>query len=178
MGRTGAVMEIMIPTILEQKVTGKAAKRSYAAITRKFSEPAPGPLALHLPPDPAVLKSLPYDAFHPLGVERKRAETIRLACSYASRLEAASAMDPETARARLTALPGLGDWTAAIVARAAFGDPDAVETGDYHLPDTIAWHLAGEERADDARMLELLAPFAGHRGRAIRLIEAGGSYAP
>lgn len=178
MGRTGAVMEILVPTILEQKVTGKAAKRSYTAITRAHSEPAPGPLALHLPPDPLTLKELPYHAFHPLGVERKRAETIRLACSYASRLEAASAMAPDEARTRITALPGLGDWTAAIAARVAFGDPDAVETGDYHLPDTIAWHLAGEERGDDARMLELLAPFAGHRGRAIRLIEAGGGYAP
>lgn len=178
MGRTGAVMEIALPTILEQKVIGRAAKRSYAAITRAFSEPAPGPLALLLPPDPGVLKEIPYHRFHPLGVERKRAETIRVACSYAARLEAAASMDRPAARARLTALPGLGDWTAAIVERVAFGDPDAVETGDYHLPDTIAWHLAGEERADDARMLELLAPFAGHRGRAIRLIEAGGGYAP
>jgi 3-methyladenine DNA glycosylase/8-oxoguanine DNA glycosylase len=166
MGRTDAVMEIMIPTILEQKVTGKAAKRSYA------------PLALHLPPDPAAMKELPYHAFHPLGVERKRAETIRLACSYADRLEAAASMNREQARTRLTALPGLGDWTAANVARVGFGDPDAVETGDYHLPNTIAWHLAGEERGDDPRMLELLAPFAGHRGRVIRLIEAGGNYAP
>jgi hypothetical protein len=32
--------------------------------------------------------------------------------------------------------------------------------------------LAGEPRGDDARMLELLAPYAGQRGRVIRLLEA------
>jgi 3-methyladenine DNA glycosylase/8-oxoguanine DNA glycosylase len=60
----------------------------------------------------------------------------------------------------------------------AMGDPDAVPVGDYHLPSMVAWSLAGEPRADDARMLELLEPYRGHRGRVIRLLVAGGSAAP
>ena len=57
--------------------------------------------------------------------------------------------------------------------RSAFGDPDAVSVGDYHLPDVVAWALAGERRADDARMLELLEPYRGQRGRVQRLLEVG-----
>ena len=82
-------------------------------------------------------------------------------------------MPRDAAYARLTALPGIGQWTAAEVAMVAMGDADAVSVGDYHLPHHVAWVLAGEPRADDARMLELLEPYRGHRGRVIRLLVAG-----
>src|SRR4029453_406544 len=45
------------------------------------------------------------------------------------------------------------------------GDPDAVPVGDFHLPHLVAGALAGEPRGTDERMLEPLAPFAGHRRR-------------
>ena len=87
-------------------------------------------------------------------------------------------MTPDDARGRLTAMPGIGAWTAAEVALVALGDADAVSMGDYHLPDQVAWALAGEPRADSARMLELLERWPGHRGRVIRLIVAGSGSAP
>jgi hypothetical protein len=49
-----------------------------------------------------------------------------------------------------------------------------VPVGDYHLPNTVSWLLAGEPRGDDARMLDLLAPFAGQRGRVVRLLKGAG----
>ena len=78
---------------------------------------------------------------------------------------------PEAYR-RLQAIQGIGPWTAAEVARDALGDPDAVSVGDYHLKNHVAWVLAGDPRATDERMLELLEPYRGQRARAIRLIEA------
>jgi 3-methyladenine DNA glycosylase/8-oxoguanine DNA glycosylase len=56
----------------------------------------------------------------------------------------------------------------------ALGDPDAVPVGDLHLPHLVAWALAGEHAATDARMLELLEPFRGHRARVVRLLEESG----
>lgn len=47
-----------------------------------------------------------------------------------------------------------------------------MSVGDYHLKNQVAWVLAGEPRATDERMLELLEPYRGQRTRAIRLIEA------
>jgi 3-methyladenine DNA glycosylase/8-oxoguanine DNA glycosylase len=173
LARTGAVIEALVPSILEQKVTGAEAKRSYARIVRRYGEPAPGPFALHLPPDPARLAALPYWAFHPLGVERRRADAIRHACARAPQLERAASVPAAAARRLLMSVPGIGPWTAAEVGIAALGDADAVSVGDYHIPHHVAWVLAGEPRGSDERMLELLAPFAGHRGRVIRLIEAG-----
>jgi 3-methyladenine DNA glycosylase/8-oxoguanine DNA glycosylase len=87
-------------------------------------------------------------------------------------------MQPPEAERRLRALPGIGPWTAAEAIRSALGDPDAVSVGDFHLPHLVSWALAGEPRGDDARMLELLEPYRGHRGRAIRLLELSGIGAP
>ncbi|MEA2931676.1 MAG: hypothetical protein QOI56_461 [Actinomycetota bacterium] len=175
-GRSQAVTEALVPTILEQKVVGIEARRSYAHLVRSLGEPAPGPAGpagMRVPPSPATLAATPSYVFHRFGVERKRADAIRLACGYAARLEETVAMSPDDARRRITALPGVGPWTAAEVAMVALGDPDAVSVGDYHLPNQVAWALAGEPRADDARMLELLEPYRGQRGRVIRLILSG-----
>lgn len=177
-GRSGAVTESIVPAIIEQKVTSVEAHRSYRKLVWAHGEPAPGPLGLRLPPSPDVLASLPYHSFHPLGIERRRADTIRRACSYAHRLEEAAAMPAEAARRRLLALPGVGPWTAAVVAGAAFGDPDAVIVGDLHLPSLVSWTLAGEPDGDDARMIELLEPYAGQRARVVRLVVAGGRRPP
>jgi 3-methyladenine DNA glycosylase/8-oxoguanine DNA glycosylase len=179
--RSGAVFEAILPTIIEQKVTSGEAHDSYRRLLLAWGEPAPGPgheLGLRVPPDPRDVAARPYFAFHPFGIERRRATTVLTAAAHARRLEEASAMTPAAARRRLCALPGLGPWTAAEVALAALGDADAVPVGDYHLPNTVAWALAGEPRATDDRMLELLEPFAGHRGRAARLLTLSGLQAP
>jgi 3-methyladenine DNA glycosylase/8-oxoguanine DNA glycosylase len=151
-------------------------------------EPAPGPVALLLPPDPAAVAATPYWVFHPFGVEQRRADTLCRAAAEAARLESA-AESPEATR-RLTAIQGIGPWTAAEVVRVTHGDPDAVSVGDYHTPHTVAWALAGEVRAGsrdsapgrlseaDRRMLDLLEPFAGHRGRVCSLLEHAGLGAP
>jgi 3-methyladenine DNA glycosylase/8-oxoguanine DNA glycosylase len=109
-------------------------------------------------------------------VERRRADVIRHAASRADAIE--SAPSAGEAGRRMASLPGIGPWTVAEVRRVAFGDPDAVSVGDFHVPSTIAWALAGEPRADDSRMLELLEPYRGQRGRVQRLLEAGGIFAP
>ncbi len=175
--RSDRVFHALVPAILEQKVTGTEAFRAYAALLRAHGEQAPGPASrLLVPPEPRTLAGLPYHAFHPLGVERRRADVIRNAAARTAWLEAAT--DAPDATRRLTALPGIGVWTAAEVVRSAFGDPDAVSVGDYHVPNMVAWALAGEPRADDARMLELLEPYRGQRGRVQRYLEVGGVNAP
>jgi 3-methyladenine DNA glycosylase/8-oxoguanine DNA glycosylase len=187
--RTGRLFTHLVPTVLEQKVTGKEAGRSYLRIVRHFGEPAPGPLeGLLLPPDPAAVAAAPYWVFHPFGVEQKRADALRRVAAEAARLEAAP--DAATATARLTAIPGIGPWTAAEVVRLAYGDPDAVTVGDYHLPHHIVHALTGAPRAGsrhsrpgelspaDARMLELLAPFRGQRARVCQLLLATAGPAP
>ena len=178
--RTLAVIESLVPAILEQKVTSDEAHRATIGLIHVHGEPAPGPAEwrLRLPPVPATLAALPYYAYHPFGIERRRAELIRRVASRASWFEAIVDLPLPDAYARLTAVPGIGPWTAAEVGVRALGDADAVSVGDFHLPNLVAYALAGEPRGNDARMLELLEPYRGQRARVMRLLELSGIRAP
>jgi 3-methyladenine DNA glycosylase/8-oxoguanine DNA glycosylase len=189
-GATDRVMESLVPAICEQKVTGTEAHRAWRAIVHRFGTPAPGPWEAATPsavaaasrvwlvPEPATLARVPYYEFHPAGLEQRRAEVIKRVAARAAWLEAAGSLAPGEALARFTTNPGVGPWTAAETARSAFGDADAVSVGDFHIPHTVSWALAGEVRGTDARMLELLEPYRGQRGRAVRLLELAGITAP
>ena len=177
-GRTGAVLEALVPAILEQKVTGIEARRGYRGIIARWGEPAPGPFGLRLLPRPEILAAIPYYELHVLGIERRRADLIRIVGARAARFEEVVTLPREDAYRRLRALPGIGPWTAAEVAVRALGDADAVSVGDFHLPNMVAFALAGEPRGTDERMLELLEPYRGQRGRVIRLLEASGIRPP
>jgi 3-methyladenine DNA glycosylase/8-oxoguanine DNA glycosylase len=174
-------VEALVPAVLEQKVTGTEAWRGFRGLIRGWGEPAPGPYGargLRLQPEPAVIAAIPYHALHPLGIERRRADLVRRVASHAARFEEVLAMDHDGAEARLRALPGIGPWTAAEVLLRAAGDPDAVSVGDFHLPNVVAFALAGEIRGTDTRMLELLKPWRGHRARVVRLLELSGLRPP
>ena len=177
-GKTARVYEAIVPAILGQKVTNREARLSSARLVRKYGEPGPGPTELRLLPDPATLAGLSYWDLHPMGIERKRAEILREAARRAQRLEEIMGLDRGRAKERLIALRGIGPWTAGHVMGIAWGDPDAVPVGDFHLPNTVAFALAGEARADDERMLELLEPYRGDRRRVVLLIKGAGIKAP
>lgn len=174
---SGAVYEAAVRAVLEQLVSGLEAMRSWNALCRALGEPAPGPVRLHLPPAPAVLAAQPLYAFPPFGVEQKRARALKAVAKAAARLDAPG-LSREALRARLVALPGVGPWTAAQVLHEATGDPDAISVGDYNLKHTVVFAFTGAPRGTDEEMLELLAPFAGHRARVVRLIFAAGITAP
>jgi 3-methyladenine DNA glycosylase/8-oxoguanine DNA glycosylase len=178
MGRSEAVFETAMLVTLEQRVVTREAWASWRLFVRALGEPAPGPFpGLWVPPAAERIVRTPYHVFHRFGVERRRADVIRRLGVVARRLEETASMTCEAAYQRLRAISGVGPWTAARIGLIALGDPDAVPVGDLHLPHLVASALAGERRGSDERMLELLEPFRGHRGRAIRLIMAG-AHAP
>lgn len=176
--RTGAVTEALVASVLEQRVTTYEARRAQHQLVARWGEPAPGPADLRLPPDPEVLAGLAYYDLHVLGVEKKRAGTVRRVAAGARRLDALAMLPPSEGHRRLCDVAGVGPWTAAEVARVALGDPDAVPVGDVHLPRDLTWVLTGEAVDDDDAMLAALEPFAGQRGRVIALVGAAGLRAP
>ena len=178
LGRTQLVFESLLPTILEQKVPGVEAWRSYGRLVRDLGEPAPGPVSLLLQPQPRRLLMTPYWTVHRFGIERRRFAVIQAAAGHANRVEQTVTMLPADARQLLMRLSGIGPWSAAEVSAVALGDRDIVSLGDYHLPHQVAWALAGEPRGSEIRMLELLEPYRGHRARVIRLLTLGGIQAP
>ncbi|MCL8016398.1 DNA-3-methyladenine glycosylase 2 family protein [Streptomyces sp. AS02] len=174
--RTGLVMESLIPSVLEQKVTTDEAYRAWRLLVRKYGEPAPGPAPgrMCVMPDAETWRLIPSWEWHRAGVDNKRASTILRAVRVAARMEEAVRMPPAEAQGRLELVPGVGPWTSAEVVQRSHGAADAVTVGDLHLPGIVGFALAGDRDADDSVMLELLEPYAGQRHRAARLILLSG----
>lgn len=173
MGRTEAVFEAAMGIVLEQRVASPDAWRSWRALVFALGERAPGPLAgLWVPPSPSVIARTPYEVFHRFGIERRRSEILRRMAVVAARLEECLSLPLADAYARLAAVPWIGPWTRGRLGLVAFGDADAVVVGDLHLPHAVCLALAGEHRGTDERMLELLEPYRGQRGRVVRLLLA------
>ena len=178
-GASGSLYHELLPTIIGQRITVGEAYRQWSDLCRELGEPAPGPFeGLLLPPAPDVLAATPSWSLHPLGIERKRAEPLIEVARHPRKLWSWAELPPEDAATMLGRLRGIGEWTIGSVLGPAMGDPDAVAVGDYHLKNTVAWALAGEARATDERMMELLEPYRGQRGRVTRLLKMNGNGAP
>lgn len=179
LARAPRLVELLARLVLQQKVSGKEAARGWCSLVSHFAPPAPGPFpALRLPLGAESLARVPPAAYPALGVLARQGETLRRLALHARRIEEAAALPHAEAARRLRAVPGLGPWTVGSTLLLGMGCADAVPLGDLHLPGLVGFALAGEPRADDARMLELLAPFAGQRGRAVRWILAGAALPP
>ena len=180
-GASGNLYHHLLPTVLGQRITGGEAVRQWARLCRELGDTAPGPTdvvqGLRLPPAPASLHRRPAWWFHPLGVEAKRARALTEVARHADHCWSWAAGGTDLATGKLAMIPGVGPWTVGSVLGPALGDPDAVPVGDFHFPHAVAWALAGEPRADDDRMLELLEPYRGQRGRVLAAVlrTAGGA---
>lgn len=179
LGATGRVWDALVPAVLEQKVTGIEARRSWRELCRWFGEPAPGPApaGLRVPPTPRAVLSIVDWKWHRAGVDLSRRRALIFAAQVAHRLERAAELAGAEGRALLRKVPGIGVWTAAEVAQRAWGDPDAVSFGDFHIPSVIGYALLGKA-LDDAGLAEVLAPYAPQRQRAVRYVEAAGFSRP
>lgn len=180
LGRTSRVLEALIPAVLEQRVPGADAFRAWRVLVTKFGTAAPGPAParMRVPPSADVWRHIPSWEFHCANVDPGRARTIVGCAQRGPSLERLASRPAADAREALTSLPGVGVWTAAETAQRAFGDPDALSVGDYHVCKMIGWTFLGHP-IDDAEMVELLEPMRPHRHRVVRLLEASGlAYEP
>ncbi|NHC43807.1 DNA-3-methyladenine glycosylase 2 family protein [Motilibacter sp. K478] len=177
--RSRRVVEALVPAVLEQKVTSTEARWAWRDLLRWYAQPAPGPApeGLRVPLSPAEWLRVPSWDWHRAGVDGKRSRAVLAACRVADRLEATADEVPRrvggemsAAERALRSVVGIGVWTAAETLQRAHGDADSPSVGDLHVPGLVGHALVGH-KVDDDGMLELLAPYAGHRQRAVRLVE-------
>lgn len=173
LARTDRPWDAIVGGVFGQKVQVANAVKARRLLARNFGEPAPGPRQGWILPSPEDVGQMAYHDFHRFGVERKRAEILIRVAREMRRISFDDA-DPTKIQARLERIRGIGPWTSAMVTAVVYGDADAVPVGDFHIPNTVCWALAQEPRGTDERMLELLAPYGGHRWRVIRLAKSSG----
>lgn len=187
--KTGLVINSLIPTILEQKVTGQQAFGAFRHLVRAYGEPACFPesviqragrvarrvVQMRHAPTPEVWRRIPSWQWLKAGAEPSASATIMRVLEVAPALERAADLPLDQAHSRLRSIPGVGVWTAAKVAQTALGDADAPTFGDFHIAKRIGWAFDGRD-GDDPRMAELLEPYRGHRYRAERLVLQAGEW--
>lgn len=187
--KTGMVINSLIPSILEQKVTGQQAFGAFRHLVRTYGQPALFPESIiqqsgrsarkvadmRHAPMVEVWRRIPSWQWLKAGVEPSASATIMRVLEVAPGLERAADLPLEQAHARLRSVPGIGVWTAAKVAQTGLGDADAPTFGDFHIAKRIGWAFDGRD-GDDARMAELLEPYRGHRYRAERIVLSAGEW--
>jgi 3-methyladenine DNA glycosylase/8-oxoguanine DNA glycosylase len=179
-GRTGLVMEALVPAIIEQKVTGKEAFGGFRALVHRFGERAPGPgrdRRLWVQPAPDTLRTIPSWEWLRMHVDPARSRAVVTVARVAESLERTTRVSPGEADRRLRSIPGIGVWTSAEVRQRAFGDPDAVSFGDYHVAKDVGWALTGTPFTDE-QLEDYLEPWRPQRGRVPMLVAVGGLRRP
>ncbi len=179
-GRTGLVMEALVPSIIEQKVTGQEAFAGFRMLVHRYGERAPGPgaeLKLWVQPSADVIRQVPSWEWLRMHVDPARSRTLVTAARVAGSLERTIGLPGDEVERRLCSLPGIGVWTAAEVRQRAHGDPDAVSFGDYHVAADVGWAVRGSD-FDDAELAEFLEPWRPHRGRVVTLLLLTGPRRP
>jgi 3-methyladenine DNA glycosylase/8-oxoguanine DNA glycosylase len=119
--------------IIYQQLTGKAAATILGRFKQLFAEEAGGPF-----PSPAAVLSADDERLRSAGLSRNKAAALRdLAEKTLSgtvpELPAMLAMEEEEIIERLTAVRGVGRWTAEMLLIFRLGRPDVLPVGDYGI---------------------------------------------
>jgi AraC family transcriptional regulator of adaptative response / DNA-3-methyladenine glycosylase II len=133
--------ELAVRAILGQQVTVKAATTLACRFAEAFGEKieTPFPELTRLSPTPERIAGASVDSVAKLGIVSARARgIIALAQAYAAgelRLDAGA--NPDVAIKRLTAIPGIGQWTAHYIAMRALRWPDAFPKEDIAVRNNL-----------------------------------------
>ncbi len=169
--------EAAVRAILGQQVSVQGARTLAGRVAERFGQPleTPFPGLRRMFPAADALAAATEDEIAPLGMPGARARAVTaLAQAVAGgglRLEPAG--DVEAAMGRLQELPGIGDWTAQVLAMRVLGWPDAFPAGDLG----VRTALGGVSAAEAERRAERWRPWRAYaamhlwqsRGLVLRL---------
>ena len=168
-GATGTVWHDLIWIVVQQRVHRVDAAEQWRRLVRALGEPSAEHEGLYMPPSPERLARAAPWSLRAMGIDARRATTLIEAARVAHRLHRLSELPFAEVERPLRSIAGVGAWTTSCLSGLTWGEADTVITGDSGIPSLIAETLAGERRADDGRMLELLEPYRPHRYRVLRL---------
>lgn len=124
--------------------------------------------------DPAAFPRLPDEALRGAGLSRPKVAHARaLAAAFAEGRLAADSLDAMTdaaAIAAITAVRGLGPWSAEVYLLFAHERPDVFPAGDVALAASCAALKRLDARPDHAALRRLAEPWRPYRGLAARLL--------
>ncbi len=132
--RTVDEAELAVRAVLGQQVSTKAARTHAGRLVAAYGEPVRDPEGALTHTFPSIEQLADIDPIH-LAVPKARQRTLSalVAALADGSIVLDSGSDWESARRRLLALPGVGPWTAEVIAMRGLGDPDAFPASDLGL---------------------------------------------
>ncbi len=129
--------EVAVRTVLGQQVSVKAARTLANRLVERFGPrlATPHPALRRLFPSPQAIAQARPEEIGTLGIVRQRVAALQALAREvaAGRLALHPGAPLAPTLAALRALPGIGDWTAQLVAMRALAWPDAWPSGDVGL---------------------------------------------
>lgn len=160
--RTRTGLPGLAATVVGQQVSTRSAAAIFARLEREVDLGDPASLALAAP-----------ESYRRAGLSAAKERTIRAigAAMAEGRLDVArlADMEAEGAIAELTALPGIGRWTAECHLLFAHGHPDVFPAGDLALQVAVSHAFGRPERAKERALAAEAALWRPHRAVAARL---------
>ncbi len=151
--------------VLSQQVSTASAKAIHGRLAQRFPEMTARAL---LSADDAALREC--------GLSAPKMRTLRaVAAAIAEQrldFEALAGMDADAARAALTAIHGIGPWTADIYLLFCLGHADAWPAGDLALQEAARMALRLRERPDAKKLERIAERWRPARGVAARILWA------
>ena len=133
--------EVAARVVLGQQVTVKAACTLVQRLVDRFGTPVqtPWPALTHVFPDAVTIAAADPEVIGKLGIVRQRVKALQaLAAEMAAgRLELHPAAPLAPTLDALRALPGVGEWTAQVIAMRALAWPDAWPATDIGLMNAL-----------------------------------------
>jgi AraC family transcriptional regulator, regulatory protein of adaptative response / DNA-3-methyladenine glycosylase II len=132
--RTVDEAELAIRAVLGQQVSTKAARTHVGRLVKAYGQPVHDPDGALTHTFPSVEQLADIDPVH-LAVPKARQRTLTalIAGLAGGSIAVDTGCDWDSARRQLLALPGVGPWTAEVIAMRGLGDPDAFPSSDLGL---------------------------------------------
>ena len=151
----------LVRSIVGQQLSTKAARSIYGRLVELFGGKTPSPAEL-LAADPEDVRSV--------GLSRPKVAYLRsLAEHVESReleLDRLSELSDEEVSAQLTAVKGLGQWTADMFLIFHLGRPDVLPVGDLGIRRAVERQYGLDDMPDATRLTEIGEPWRPQRSLA------------
>ncbi|RIK15361.1 MAG: AraC family transcriptional regulator [Acidobacteria bacterium] len=176
---SGDAAQMAVRAVLGQQISTARAAGLAVQLVRALGRPLPAALVeeggpTHLFPTPQAVAEADEEDLPGMPGSRRRALRALAAALAAGDLDLSPGADREAARHGLLALPGIGPWTAEIVALRGLGDPDAFPASDLGVR-TSARDAGLDD--DAAALLSRAEAWRPWRSYATALLWAAGTHA-
>jgi DNA-3-methyladenine glycosylase II len=156
----------LVRTIVGQQLSVRAAASIYGRLTSRFGDRPPTPQEI-LDDEPEELRAAAGLSRAKVGFLRSLAEHVS---SGELELERLDALGDEAVSAELTAVKGIGQWSADMFLMFHLDRPDVLPVGDLGIRRAIERAYQLPELPEPAQMVEIAVPWRPHRTLACRYL--------